>query len=198
MSLQIYTIIKTPDLNWIDMPMWDGWHEPLLWQTCNIYSHIFVVIAFCSHSTERTGVLEIFKFQNQSSVWILDSVFWGGGGHTELSTGHLTRPGGTLTRPEPRSPTKSLTRLDSLPPSISWVQHSCCQQGTIIIVAWFIICMICDWVRGHSKSVSYIYIYTEHCSVGPTKLIETATTTASTRTRTRMRISKFRFLNLDF
>ena len=38
--------------------------------------------------------------------------------------------------------------------------------------------------------------YTEHCSVGPTKLIETATTTASTRTR--MRISKFRFLNLDF
>ena len=43
--------------------------------------------------------------------------------------------------------------------------------------------------------------YTEHCSVGPTKLIET--TIASTTTTARMKISddedfRFRFQNLDF
>ena len=49
----------------------------------------------------------------------------------------LTRPGETLTRPDPRLLTKSLTRPD--PPThslhmyyVSWVQYSSCQQGTII------------------------------------------------------------------
>ena len=43
----------------------------------------------------------------------------------------------------------------------------------------------------------YNFSYTEHCSVGPTKLIETTTTTIASM-RMTMKISKFRFLNLDF
>ena len=46
----------------------------------------------------------------------------------------------------------------------------------------------------HFISCEYIQYYTEHCSVGPTKLIET--TIASTTTTARMKISDdedFRF-----